>query len=424
MLTPGNPVELMIERPAAGGRMIARHEGQIVFVAGAIPGERVRAQIERVERRLAFARVQAVIEASADRRTAPGDPLCGGCLYAHITLDRQRSIKAQVIADAFARIGRHEIAQPVTVDPSPEQGYRMRARLHVRGTRVGFYREGTHEVCDGAATGQLQPDAWTVAGQLVSALDAAGAPAFSLALAENLPGDQRAIFAELTAPGTLSTPALESLLGAGLTSVSTLSPSGLRLAAGAPKIADPLSTLTGGRATGQLRRTAESFFQGNRFLLPQLVITVMESVLPEGGVLDLYAGVGLFAAALAGTGRENVTAVEGAGATAADLQDNAAGLAAPPDAVVEPVERYLARAGQLPPTIIVDPPRTGLSKPVLQALVGRGGARIVYVSCDPPTMARDARGLLDGGYELQSVRAFDLFPNTPHVEIVGVFDRS
>jgi tRNA/tmRNA/rRNA uracil-C5-methylase (TrmA/RlmC/RlmD family) len=245
----------------------------------------------------------------------------------------------------------------------------------------------------------------------------------SLAVAENLPGDQRAIFAELTAPGTLSTPALESLLGAGLTSVSTLSPSGLRLAAGAPKIADPLSTLTGGRATGQLRRTAESFFQGNRFLLPQLVITVMESVLPEGGVLDLYAGVGLFAAALAGTGRENVTAVEGAGATAADLQDNAAALAAPPDAVVEPVERYLARAGQLPPTIIVDPPRTGLSKPVLQALVGRGGARIVYVSCDPPTMARDARGLLDGGYELQSLRAFDLFPNTPHVEIVGVFDR-
>ena len=103
---------------------------------------------------------------------------------------------------------------------------------------------------------------------------------------------------------------------------------------------------------------------------------------------------------------------------------NAAAFPSQLAAVVAPVERHLARAGTLPPTVIVDPPRTGLSKEVLQALVARGGARLVYVSCDPPTMARDARVLLDGGYRLETLTAFDLFPNTPHVEAVGVFGRS
>ncbi|MBW8895467.1 MAG: TRAM domain-containing protein, partial [Acidobacteria bacterium] len=143
MLVSGSKVSVDIEKPAAGGRMIARHEGQILLVAGAIPGERVTVTIDRVEKRLAFASTVSVDGPSADRREAH-DPLCGGCVYAHIAYPRQIALKAEIIADAFVRIGKIPLADTVTVQPSPESGYRLRARLHVRGNDAGFYREGTH----------------------------------------------------------------------------------------------------------------------------------------------------------------------------------------------------------------------------------------------------------------------------------------
>ena len=106
---------------------------------------------------MAYAETSAVDEPSADRRAPFADPSCGGCLYAHIAYPRQLEIKAQVIADAFARIGRLTLPAAVAVAASPEDGYRMRARLHVRGGRLGFFREGTHELCDARATRQLLP---------------------------------------------------------------------------------------------------------------------------------------------------------------------------------------------------------------------------------------------------------------------------
>src|SRR4026209_1904901 len=110
MLAPGDVIEATIEKPAAGGRMIARHEGQILLVSGAIPGERIDARIERVEKRLAFASTTSVVEASPDRRDAD-DPRCGGCVYAHIAYARQVALKAEIIADAFTRIGRIPLTQ-------------------------------------------------------------------------------------------------------------------------------------------------------------------------------------------------------------------------------------------------------------------------------------------------------------------------
>src|SRR5437762_10610986 len=154
-LFEGQEVELTIEKPASGGRMIARHLGQIVLVRGAIPGERVRAWIERAEKRMAYAVTRDVVEPSSDRRAAAGDPLCGGLLYSHIAYPRQLAIKSDVIRDALARLGRIPCEQPIDVAASPERGYRMRARCHVRGPRAGFYREGTHQLCDPAITGQL-----------------------------------------------------------------------------------------------------------------------------------------------------------------------------------------------------------------------------------------------------------------------------
>jgi tRNA/tmRNA/rRNA uracil-C5-methylase (TrmA/RlmC/RlmD family) len=423
MLQSGDRLELAIEKPAAGGRMIARHEGQVVLVSGAIPGERVTARIERVERRLAFAGVESVLERSPDRRDTSADPLCGGCLFAHISIERQRSIKAEIVADAFARIGRYPLGGEVAMAPSPERGYRMRARLHVRGARAGFYREGTHELCDPAATGQLLPESSAAAALVVQVLDAACVPATAMEVAENMAVDQRAIQVEAAATGRLSTADLETLLGPELTSISVRVSGGQSVAAGVATIADPLEALTRGRAAGTLQRSASSFFQANRFLLPELVTGVMDAVRPEGEVLDLYAGVGLFAVALAGTGRRGITAVEGHEGSGADLRRNAEPFASTLEVAVDSVEAHLAARRALPPTVIVDPPRTGLSKPVVEALASRGDARIVYISCDPPTLARDARALLDGGYRLTSVRAFDLFPNTPHVETLAVFER-
>src|SRR5882672_814206 len=138
--SPGDSVPLTIEKPAAGGRMIARLSGQVVLVGGAIPGERVTARIERVGKGVLYADTISVEDASPDRRPVTGDPLCGGCLYAHIAYPRQLEIKAEVIADAFGRIGRLKLPSRVQVSRSPEDGCAMRARVDVRGRRDGFFR--------------------------------------------------------------------------------------------------------------------------------------------------------------------------------------------------------------------------------------------------------------------------------------------
>src|SRR5262245_24253748 len=173
MLTPGQIVSLAIDKPAAGGRMIARLDGQIVFVSGAIPGESVRARVERVAKNVGYAELVAVERPSPDRRSFV-DATCGGCLYGHISYPRQLALKLEVIDDAFRRIGRLPLASPVAVAPSPEDGYRMRARMHVRGRRLGFFREGTHEVCDARQTRQLLPSTSDVVDQFSAVIQSLG----------------------------------------------------------------------------------------------------------------------------------------------------------------------------------------------------------------------------------------------------------
>jgi 23S rRNA (uracil1939-C5)-methyltransferase len=398
VLTAEQEISLAVEKPAAGGRMIARHEGQVVLVAGAVPGERVRARVERVERRLAFATVVLVEVPSPDRRPGFADPLCGGCLYSHIAYARQLSLKGDVIRDAFLRLGRIPIEQPIDVAPSPERGYRMRARLHVHQGRIGFYREGTHVLCDAAATDQLNPASLDAAAEAVADIERSGVRVSAVELAENIAGDERGLSLEIAGqPG--------------------------RVTAGQPSVTDPLAALTGDRVTnGELRRRPESFFQANRYLVPQLVGGVLDAVPPDGDVLDLYAGVGLFSIALAGLGRLGIIAVEGDRASGNDLAQNARPFGASITVHLDSVEGWLDSSRRLVPTAIVDPPRTGISAAAMSALAKLRANRIVYVSCDPATMARDARRLLESGYRIESLRAFDLFPNTPHVETLGVFD--
>jgi 23S rRNA (uracil1939-C5)-methyltransferase len=407
VLTPGETIRLTIEKPAVGGRMIARLDGRVVLVSGAIPGERVNARVERVSKGLAYAETVGVDEASADRRLTPADPLCGGCLYAHVAYQRQLAIKALVVADAFTRIGRVELPSAVAVAPSPEEGYRMRARLHVRGGRVGFFREGTHEVCDPRPTRQLLPATCDALDRLGAALRSLRAEAVrEVDVSENVDASQRVVHLDAASP--IDERMRERLTsGDGLTS--------------GPYVADQL-TITG--KTFTLRRHVLSFFQGNRYLLRDLVEYVTGQIGAGGQVIDLYAGAGPFSVAAALARSARVVAVEGDRYSAADLAANVAASHADVEAVHAPVEVFVARVGNLPAapdTIVVDPPRTGVSREALDGIMALRAGHLIYISCDVATLARDARRLVDAGYSIVTVQAFDLFPNTPHVETVVNF---
>ena len=409
-------LDLSIEKPAAGGRMIARHEGQIALVAGAIPGERVRVRVERTSKGVIYATAVDVLEASSDRRPVEHDWLCGGNVYAHVAYARQLQIKAAIVADAFARIANVPLAAAPPITGSEERGYRMRARLHVRAGRLGFFREGTHELCDPAATGQLLPQTIDLLGRLEAALareDVRGVS--SIELSENMPGDQRALHMEVERPLDLT--ALAPL--AGLTGLSYSGPCGGSGATvfGSPVVSDRVLIVSDdGEHAMTLQRSVRAFFQANRYLLPTLVARVV-SLVGAGPVIDLYAGVGLFGVALAACGRRDIIAVEGDRPGAQDLKANAAPYGAALATAHQSVETFLSRRLSAPDTtLIVDPPRTGMSRDAMAGIVASGARAIVYVSCDVATLARDVRRLLDAGYTLEHIEAFDLFPNTAHVE--------
>ena len=417
MPTPGDTLSLTIEKPAAGGAMIARHDGRIVLVSGAIPGERVRARLVRVTKGVAHADTVEVIEPSIDRRVPSGDPLCGGCLYAHIGYARQLELKALIVADAFARIARAPLAADVAVASSPEAGYRMRARLHVRGGRIGFFREASHDLCEPAQTRQLLPATIDVLDRLGAAVRSLGSGAVrAIELSENADASQRVV--HLDVAETIGARALDLLGGTeGLTGLA--SSSGDR---GDVHVVDRIAADR--HATVPIRRHVLAFFQGNRFLLNDLVAHVVSQVPYDAGVLDLYAGAGLFAIVSAAARGARVTAVEGDRIAAGDLRTNCAAVSGATP-VHEAVESFLARtrAAPAPDVVIVDPPRTGMSRDALEGTLRLAARQLVYVSCDVATLARDARRIIDAGYSIQQIRAFDLFPNTPHVETVVVFGR-
>jgi 23S rRNA (uracil1939-C5)-methyltransferase len=197
--------------------------------------------------------------------------------------------------------------------------------------------------------------------------------------------------------------------------------------AGTPFVADALESLLGNGASAPagagIRRHASAFFQANRFLLRGLVNAVAAQV-PEGPVVDLYAGVGLFALALASDGRDAVTAVEGDRVSGTDLSVNAGPFGGRVSVSRQAVEEWLAGAAiEQGTTVIVDPPRTGLSRDALEGLLALRPSRVVYVSCDVATLARDVRRAIDVGYRVSHLEAFDLFPNTAHVETLAVLVR-
>ncbi len=400
-------------------------DGQIVLVAGAIPGEQVRARIERIGKGVAFAETIAADEPSPDRRDAFPDPLCGGCLFSHMAYTRQLEIKSQVIADAFARIARLSLPAPVPVAPSPEEAYRMRARLHVRGSRAGFFREGSHAICDPRQTRQLLPSTCDALERFAGALQSLGVSAVrEIEIAENVDASARAFALDLSA--AVDSRKLEQLAATeGITGLATAFG-----ACGDPHVSDQIHLGDGRRVT--LRRHVASFFQGNRYLLADFVRHVINQVPERAELIDLYAGVGLFSICAAAARGARATAVEGDRTAAGDLVANAAASETAVAPVHQPVEDFVggASAAAVRPrapcalTVVVDPPRTGLSAVAAEGVLRIRPDRIIYVSCDGATLARDARKIVDGGYTIGRADAFDLFPNTPHTEIIVVFDMT
>ncbi|WP_166879486.1 class I SAM-dependent RNA methyltransferase [Salinibacterium sp. ZJ450] len=403
----GRDVELEVTNIAHGGISVARHEGRVVFVADAIPGERVRARISD-DNKKSFWRADTVevLEASPHRRAhiwsaasverAP-ENRAGGAEFGHITLEHQRELKRQVLVDSLQRMAKVESDVAVEALPGPADGtgWRTRLRLHVDDSgRPGPYAARSHRV-----------------------ITVDDLPLATSALAEVAPlGDRFP----------------------GVESIDILAPStgGARLRIG-DQAKSAITETVGDR---QFQLFDSGFWQVHRHAAGTLTDAVQRAIDdtlfdPKAANLDLYGGVGLLAAAIGdkyGHG-VRITSVE----SDADATDHAAENLSDwvgAQAVTARVERWVRelaasagheeRARLHAATIVLDPPRSGAGREVVDSLVDLQPAQLVYVACDPVAFARDVNLFHERGYELSELRALDMFPNTHHVEAIGTLRRA
>lgn len=381
-------VELSIDALAAGGDGLGRApDGRVVFVPFTAPGDRVRVAIGERRARWMRGEVLELLEAGPGRT----DPLCsvfgvcGGCDWQHLAYETQLAAKRTILRDAVLRIARLPVPERFTFHASPSPyAYRSRARVVAERGRIGFRRRRSHAVC---ATSRCPV--------LVPALDA---PLARLAAAPPHPTGEW----ELTA-------------GAGATTSVARVP--------ARDSADWVEIEVAGE---RLRVSAGTFLQANEALRGTLAEAVVEAAGRGAICLELFAGAGFFTLALARR-FARVVAIESHPCAVADLEENlaAAGLGAV-EIVAEPVESTFS-GGELaalePDVVVLDPPRVGLELGAREGLAALGAPRVVYVSCDPATLARDIAVLGDRGYSLTALHGFDLFPQTAHVEAVAVMER-
>lgn len=405
----GRSIEVDVTNIAHGGVSVARHEGRVVFVADAVPGERVIARVSD-DSKAKFWRAEtvSVVEASPHRRAhvwsaaAIGrDPAerAGGAEFGHIELAHQRELKRQVLTEALARMAKVDWDVAVEAPPGDDErsgtGWRTRVRLHVgeRG-RPGPFAARSHRVI----------------------------PVTDLPLAT----DELSAVAPLDQDFT------------GFEHVDVLAPStgGARLVLGDQK-PSVITELVAGR---EFRLSDRGFWQVHRRAAETLTGAVQGAIDPAAfdplaHNLDLYGGVGLLAAAVGdrfGPGTRITSVESDPAATDFAAQNLSEWLGA--RAETGRVERWVRelavsaspteRARLAKGTVVLDPPRSGAGKEVVDTIAGLGPAQIVYVACDPVAFARDVELFARQGYALSALRALDLFPNTHHVEAVGTLRRT
>lgn len=378
-------IEVTIERIVPGGLGLAHAEGLTVFVPLAAPGDLVRARIDRVRGKVAFASITEVITPSPVR-VAPPCPYfarCGGCDFQQMTYRAQLDAKIEIIRDCLHRIGRIEQVPEISITPSPnEWHYRSRANWQIDPEKqsLGYFERGSHRVCDVAECAILVPELQQTLDELRAQLPS---------LPENI-GDFEA--------------------AAGVDGVS-------------------VSPLLAGLQTREISRTidgetyrfnAASFFQINHELLGLLIAEALRNARGATAV-DLYCGVGLFTVPLA----RRLSKVIGVEANPHASQFARGNLRhaqlSNAEIVNQRVDDWL-RGREVSSGVIdfllLDPPRTGVESAALEHIIAMRPGHISYVSCDPATLSRDLRALLAGGYSLSSVTAVDMFPQTHHVETV------
>jgi len=433
-------VELTIEKLVYGGDGLARlanagaeTRAKTIFVPYVLPGEKVEADI--AEERPGFARAQLkqVLQASP-LRTRPPCPYfgeCGGCHYQHTSYEEQLRLKSEILRETLRRTAKLDLSLQIQTHASPPLSYRNRTRFHLRGKAnfaIGYFRHGSHQL--------LPVRECPISSPLINR---ALAELWRLGELGGVPGEigEIELFANAGDDGLmvelyLSThqPERDALLRFATTLAETF-PETSSIASFAlgdsqsrktpkPSLLQGADSMKYEVGDESYRVSSGAFFQTNRFVLPRMVELVTGE--RRGRLaLDLYSGVGLFSLPLARR-FERVIAVESSPMSADDLRTNA-----PANVKVssQSVEAYLTSvAGTLKPdVIVVDPPRAGLGATVSTQISRLNPPEIVYVSCDPATLARDLKQLSSLGWKIAEMHLIDLFPQTFHIETVTVLRR-
>ena len=376
-------LEVEIERILPGGYGLAHSAGHTVFVSLAAPGDRLRVRVERQQGNVLFAAIEEILVASPDRIQPPCPYFgrCGGCDFQQLTYEKQLAAKAGIIRDCLHRIARLEDVPEVVVTPSPrEWRYRMRATWQIdRDERtIGYYERGSRRVCDVADCAVLVP-------QLEETLERVRATDF-----QRFPPELKHLDVVAGENGVSLAPAFAEFETAELEL----------------RVGEEIYNYS-----------AEAFFQVNPGLLAPLIEFALGDVSGETAV-DLYCGVGLFTLPLARRFAA-VTGVEANPVAVRFARRNLQRAGLENVRVVNAgVTEWIRRRALQTDFVLLDPPRAGAESAVIKGILDSRARRISYVSCDPATLARDLRKLFAGGYMMESLLAFDLFPQTHHVETV------
>jgi 23S rRNA (uracil1939-C5)-methyltransferase len=410
-------MEVTIERILPGGLGLAHADGKTVMVALAAPGDRLRVRIDRVKGNVSFAQIEEILS-PAPQRVEPPCPYfgrCGGCDFQQMSYQAQLDAKTEIIKDCLRRLGRIENIPDfqITAAPNPWH-YRSRAQWQYDAVRqkFGYFEGGSRNVCDVAECAVL-------ASELEQCLES-----LRSGMSEGLlPEGARDFRAVVGDEGVSISPPVRG--------ISRTVREGSDSAMASQHVRDITRTIQ----DETYRLNAESFFQANDSLLPELIDAAIAEASGETA-LELYCGVGLFTLPLARRFK-HVVGVESDTAAASFARGNLANAHLTNAEVVksdvgvwlEAVRRgdtsklseksAVALQSQID-FVLLDPPRTGAESRVIAGVLGLQPRGISYVSCDPATLARDLKKLIAGGYTLTSVRAFDMFPQTHHVETVAL----
>jgi 23S rRNA (uracil1939-C5)-methyltransferase len=427
--------EVRIEKLVYGGDGLAHHDGQTVFVPLVLGGERAR--VVAVERKKKFvrARVEEILEPGAERVAAPCPRfgVCGGCQYQHMSYAAQLASKAQILRETLGRIGRIEWTGEIPTHASPPLGYRNRAQWAVRpaseGGRpaIGYFELASSMLAPTDVCPILAPKLQSVLAALAGACERGELPGSIRAIeAFTDAGEQNLLInVGIEKAGNAPAEKMRARLGEVVGEITSLLVQDEK--SGALDLSGPGHIFY--EAAGFTYRVGHlSFFQVNRNLIDELARDVTGDGAGELA-LDLFAGVGLFSAALAAR-YKRVIAVEGNVAAARDLETNLKEMPAARARHSE-VEAFLARWNETPDLVVLDPPRAGISEASAKRLRALGPEKIQYLSCDPATLARDLAILtrpsgeaLDGvSYRISKLQLYDIFPQTYHIEALASLER-